>query len=173
MLNIDFENLKVSGLKVDYYFICKRKLWLFDKGISMESANDRVMQGTVVHKESYKKAKTKELLIDNLIRLDIIDDNYVREVKITSRMRHADEMQLLYYLYYLKRLGIERKGTLNYVKEKKVEEVILTKENEALVEEALIGISELLQEKYPPKVEAYPHCSKCAYYEYCFVKEEE
>ncbi|EHJ01146.1 CRISPR-associated protein Cas4 [Clostridium sp. DL-VIII] len=172
-MNIDFENLKISGLKVDYYFICKRKLWLFDKGISMEAANDRVMQGTVVHQESYKKSKTKELLIDNLIRLDIIDDNYVKEVKITSRMKQADKMQLLYYLYYLKQIGIERKGSLNYVKEKQVEEVILTEENKALVEDALLGISELLQEQYPPKVEEYPHCIKCAYYEYCFVREED
>ncbi|MBD7912066.1 CRISPR-associated protein Cas4 [Clostridium cibarium] len=171
-MSIDFEDVKVSGLKVDYFFICKRKLWLFDKGISMEANSDRVIQGTIVHEESYKKAKTKELLLDNLIRLDIIDNNYVKEVKITSRMKNADKMQLLYYLYYLKRLGIERKGTLNYVKEKAVEEVELTKENEKLVEDALFEIKALLNSKYPPKAEKYSYCNKCSYYEYCFVKEE-
>ena len=81
-MNFNFESLKVSGIKMDYFFICKRKLWLFDRGICMEENNDRVIQGSVVHQESYKRAKTKEQLIDNLIKLDIIDNNYVKEVKI-------------------------------------------------------------------------------------------
>ena len=157
---------------MDYYFICRRKLWLFDKGISMEEGNDRVIEGKVVHEESYKKAKTKEQLIDNLIKLDIIDSNYVKEVKISSRMKKADKMQLLYYLYYLKQIGIERKGTLNYVKEKTVEEVELTKDYEGLIEKTLTEINEFLQEKYPPKVEKLPYCKKCSYYEYCYIKEE-
>lgn len=171
-MNIDFENLKVSGIKIYYYFVCKRKLWLFDKGICMESGNDRVLQGSIVHQESYKKAKTKELLIDNLIKVDIINKDYVKEVKISSKMKKADKMQLLYYLYYLKRLGINRKGTLNYVKEKDVEEVELTEDDENLIEKALEEINIFMQNKYPPKVEEYPYCKKCAYYEYCYIKEE-
>lgn len=172
-MSIDIENLKTSGIKVDYYFICKRKLWLFDKGISMESESDRVTQGKVVHEESYKKQKSKEILIDNLIRLDIIDKNYVREVKISSKMKEADKMQLLYYLYYLKCIGINRKGTLNYVKEKIVEEIELTSEDEIVIENVLKEINELCKQKYPPKKENYPYCRKCAYYEYCYIEEEE
>lgn len=172
-MSIDIENLKISGIKMDYYFICKRKLWLFDKGVSMESDNDRVIQGKVVHEESYKKQKSKEVLIDNLIRLDIIDKNYVKEVKISSAMKKADKMQLLYYLYYLKSIGIHRKGTLNYVKEKVVEEIELTYKDEILIEETLNEISKLCKEKYPPKKENYPYCKKCAYYEYCYIQEEE
>lgn len=172
-MNINFENLKISGIKMDYYFICKRKLWLFDKGICMEETNDRVIQGAVVHEASYKRAKTKEQFIDNLIKVDIIDNNYVKEVKISSRMKKADKMQLLYYLYYLKQMGIYRKGSLNYVKEKNVEEVELTENDELLIEDALQNINEVLQNKYPPKPEEYPYCKKCAYYEYCFVREEE
>lgn len=172
-MSIDIENLKISGIKMDYYFICKRKLWLFDKGISMESENDRVMQGKVVHEESYKKQKSKEVLIDNLIRLDIIDKNYVKEVKISSSMKKADKMQLLYYLYYLKSIGINRKGTLNYVKERVVEEVELTDEDERFIEKVLEEIDMLCKEKYPPKIEKYPYCRKCAYYEYCYVQEED
>ena len=171
-MSINFENLKISGIKMDYYFICKRKLWLFDKGICMEQNSDRVIQGSVVHEESYKKSKTKEQLIDNLIKLDIIDDKYVKEVKISSRMKQADKMQLLYYLYYLKQMGIHRKGSLNYVKEKKVEKIELTKEDEKLIEDTLKDIDIFLKNKYPPKPEEYPYCKKCSYYEYCFVGEE-
>jgi len=172
-MNIDFENLKVSGIKIYYYFICKRKLWLFDKNICMEARNDRVLQGLVVHQESYKKEKNKELLIDNLIKVDIIDKNYIKEVKISSKMKKADRIQLLYYLYYLKRLGINRRGTLNYVKEKTVERVELSEEDEKLIENSLQNINVFLKEKYPPRPEKFPYCKKCAYYEYCYVEEEE
>ncbi len=172
-MGIDFENLKISGIKMDYYFICKRKLWLFDKGICMEQNNDRVITGAVVHEEAYKKAKIKEQLIDNLIKLDIIDDKYVKEVKISSKMRKADRMQLLYYLYYLKQMGICRKGTLNYVKERTVEKIELTENDEKLIENTLKDIDIFLRDKYPPKPEAYPYCKKCSYYEYCFIKEED
>lgn len=70
-------------------------------------------------------------------------------------------------------MGIKRKGTLNYVKEKTVEEVELKKEDEKLIEETLNDIDDFLQHKYPPKAEEYPYCKKCAYYEYCFIREEE
>lgn len=46
-------------------------------------------------------------------------------------------MQLLYYLYYLKKLGIEKKGVLNYPKQRKKEVLELTPEGERKVEEAI------------------------------------
>ena len=50
-------------------------------------------------------------------------------------MQSSDRMQLLYYLYYLKQFGINKTGTLNYVKEKKVEHVNLTEEYEKEIEQ--------------------------------------
>lgn len=170
-MNFDFEEFKVQGIKFNYYFICKRKLWLFDKGIAMENTSDRVLQGKIVHETSYKREKSKERLIDNMIKLDIISKDTVKEVKISSKMQATDRMQILYYLYYLKQLGIEKTGTLNYVKEKRVEEVILNKDDEIEIEKSLVGIKELLAEKYPPKAEKLPYCRACAYYDYCYVKE--
>lgn len=170
-MNID--ELNVGGLEVDYYCICKRKLWLYAKGISMESTSDRVLQGTVLHENSYNRSTAKEILINNMICLDIIDSDYVREVKISSKMLNADRMQLLYYLYILKQMGIEKKGTLNYTKEKRVEEVILGDKEEESIKSVLGGIDEVLKMKYPPKVEKYPYCGRCSYYEYCYIKEVE
>jgi CRISPR-associated exonuclease Cas4 len=117
--------------------------------------------------------KQKEVLVDGLLKLDIVDGEYVREVKISSKMSKSDRMQLLYYLYYLKQKGIEKKGLINYVKEKRVEEVELTKEDEIEVEEALKGIEEVLKLESPPKVINARYCKKCAYYEFCYVKEDE
>lgn len=170
-MEFDMENLKVQGIKVNYFYICKRKLWLFSKGISMESNNDRVLEGKVVHENSYMREKRKEILIDDIIKLDIIDEEYVKEVKISSKMNKADKMQLLYYLFYLKQLGIDKKGTLNYVKEKKVEEVQLTEEIEEEIKNSLIKINKLCKEDTIPKVINMPFCKKCSYYEFCYIKE--
>ena len=119
-MGFDFEKFKTQGVKVNYYYVCKRKLWLFSKGISMEDENDRVMSGKIIHEDSYNRKKNKEVLIDNILRIDILEKEYVREVKITSKMPLPDKMQLIYYLFYLKQIGINKKGSINYVKEKAV-----------------------------------------------------
>ena len=172
-MSIDFEIFKVQGVKFNYYFICKRKLWLFSNGISMESNSERVTLGKLVHENSYsREERKKEKLIDDMIKLDIFDKSTVKEIKITSRMIESDRLQLLYYLYYLKQMGIQRKGTLNYVKEKKVIEVDLTDGNELFIEETLKNIKNILNLEKPPKVENYKYCKKCAYYEFCYTRED-
>lgn len=171
-MEFDINNFKVQGVKINYYYICKRKLWLYSKGITMEQNSDRVMIGKLVHENSYKRLKKKEVLIDDMLKIDILDNDYVREVKISSKMAKADKMQLMYYLYYLNSLGIEKKGLINYVKEKRQEEIELTDEYKKEIEKALIDIKEISQKRKPPELVKLPYCTKCAYYEFCFAKEE-
>lgn len=171
-MEFNLNNFKVQGVKVNYYYICKRKLWLYSKGITMEQNSDRVMIGKLVHENSYKRLKKKEVLIDDMLKIDILDNDYVREVKISSKMTKADKMQLIYYLYYLDSLGIEKKGLINYVKEKRQEEIELTDEYKKEIEKALIDIKEISQKRKPPELVKLPYCTKCAYYEFCFAKEE-
>ncbi|MBR9648891.1 CRISPR-associated protein Cas4 [Clostridium tyrobutyricum] len=172
-MKFNLEEFKVQGIKFNYYFVCRRKLWLFNRGITMENNSERVMQGKTVHEDSYARLKTREVLIDDILRLDIMDKDFIREIKITSRMRDVDRMQLLYYLYYLKKLGIQKKGVLNYVKERKNETVELDKESELKIESTLIDINKLLSQENPPKIIKYPYCKKCAYYQFCFIQEVE
>lgn len=172
-MEFELEKFKTQGVKVNYYYICKRKLWLFDKGISMENTSDRVLQGKVVHENSYQRQQKKEILIDDIIKLDIMDRDYVKEVKISSKMEKPDKMQLLYYLYYLKELGINKKGTVNYVKEKRVEEIELTPKYEEEIKNTLIDIKNIINFDKPPKVVKLLYCTKSAYYEFCYVKEKE
>ena len=162
-MSLDLEQLNIQGVKINYYYICKRKLWLFTKGITMEQNSDRVMSGKIIHENSYKRQKHKELLIDNLLRLDIVDSEYVREVKISSKMKKADEMQLYYYIYYLKKLGINKKGMINYVKEKKQKEIELTPEKEEEIEKTIEGIIKISKLNKPPTLEKLSYCTKCAY----------
>lgn len=172
-MEFELEKFKTQGVKINYYYVCKRKLWLFSKGITMEDTSDRVLSGKIVHEDSYKRSKNKEMLIDNILRLDIIDKEHVREVKISSKMPLADKMQLMYYLFYLKTLGINKKGLINYVKEKRTEEIELTEELEENIKRTLVDIKKIENSTNPPKLERLPYCTKCSYYQFCYVKEDD
>ncbi|MCK9228662.1 MAG: CRISPR-associated protein Cas4 [Syntrophorhabdaceae bacterium] len=166
--------LKTTGLRVNYLYICHRKLWLFDRGITMEQESDWVLQGKLLGQHSYSSIpeEHKEVAIDNLINIDIVDSDHIGEVKYSNRMPEADRIQLLYYLYYLKKLGIEKKGTINYPKQRRKEEVPLTEEGEREVELALRKVAEILALPKPPSLERKRICPKCAYYEFCFGGED-
>jgi CRISPR-associated exonuclease Cas4 len=164
----DFQSLKTTGIKVNYLYVCERKLWLFDRGIQMESRSDKVLMGKLLNESAYPREENKEVLIDNLINIDIVGDDEIREIKYSNRMHHADRIQILYYLYYLKQLGIEKRGIINYAKMRKREEIVLTPKAEREVEKALIRIQEVLKMDKPPMLLKKPYCTKCAYYEFCW-----
>ncbi|MFZ5987569.1 MAG: CRISPR-associated protein Cas4 [Bacillota bacterium] len=170
-MSFNFENFKTQGIKVNYYYICKRKLWLFSKGITMEHLSDRVLSGKVLHETAYSRQKAREIMVDDILKLDIVDGDFVREIKLSSRMSVSHRMQLLYYLYYLKKSGIEKKGIINYVKERKQEFVELTDTDEIVIEKALVDIKRICDMEKPPSLEKLPICKKCSYYEFCFAKE--
>ena len=95
---------KINGAQINYYFICKTKLWLFSHNIQMEQESDTVSLGKQLHESTYKR--DKDFLIDNLINIDFIRKKKnieVHEVKKTQKMELSHEYQLLYYLYYLKK----------------------------------------------------------------------
>ncbi|MCB1160612.1 MAG: Dna2/Cas4 domain-containing protein, partial [Leptospiraceae bacterium] len=47
--------MKISGTQIHYYFICKRKLWLYVNEITMETNSDIVYEGKLIHENSYEK----------------------------------------------------------------------------------------------------------------------
>ena len=166
--NLDFQSLKTNGIKVNYLYVCERKLWLFDKGIQMESKSDRVLMGKILQDDAYQHLQKREVLIDNLINIDIVNDEEIREVKYSNRMPSADRIQILYYLYYLKQIGIEKKGIINYPRQRRREEIVLTPEAEQEVIKALIRVKEIISMEKPPPLIKKSYCSKCAYYEFCW-----
>jgi len=168
--SFDLEELKVSGIKVNYYFVCKRKLWLFSKGLGLEGSSERVALGKLLHLYSYPKEKKRELLINNTIRIDELTNLEIKEIKLSSKLEDAAKWQVYYYLYYLKRLGIERNGTVSFPKERKILKLELTQEIEEKVERVIKAVKEIENLPKPPKAEKKPYCKSCAYYELCFVE---
>lgn len=136
----------------------------------MEEGHERVQAGKLLHERSYKNANEKELAIDN-IKIDAIEGDYVREVKVTSKMTKSDRWQLLFYLYELKKRGLNKKGLISYTKEKKTEEVVLRDQDEKQLDKIISDIDKIVNQSNPPSVIQVPYCKKCAYYDFCYAGE--
>lgn len=157
-----------TGTEVGYYFICPKKLWWFAHGVQMEQEHDRVKMGKLVHEESYARKK-KELAIDGRIVLDWREDGVIHEVKLTDKMEQAHEMQLLYYLYYLKLKGVEGlRGQIDYPKLRETKVVELTDELEREIELALVEMKRIISSGRAPEVEWMKICKSCSYAELCW-----
>ena len=160
----------INGTQINYYFICKTKLWLFSHNIKLEHESDNVRLGKILHEDSFKREK--DYLIDNLINVDFIkltDYVEIHEVKKTQKMDISHEYQLLYYMYYLKNKKdiVNIKGYLNYPNSRKKEEIFLTKEKENELIKIIDDIHRI--NKYEmPKPKKKRICNKCAYFEFCF-----
>lgn len=155
-----------------YYAICQRKLWLFHKGLGLENdGHDRVMEGKILHERAYPGTE-REIQPGGDVRIDRVDGEYVREIKLTSRMKQADRLQMLYYLYILKEKGVHKKGLLSYTTEKQTEEIVLDNAGEEKVKRALADIVEILNGPVPA-FRKLSYCGKCAYKDFCYSGEEE
>ena len=160
---------RVTGTEINYLFVCHRKLWLFHHHIEMEHTSDYVALGQLLHEDSYPREK-KETLIDNLIRIDFIDkEGILHDVKHGRSMEIAHEMQILYYLYVLKRMGLpNRKGVINYTRQRRKTEVELTPDREREVEQAVQEATRVNSMSVPPDAEFTKLCRKCSYAELCW-----
>jgi len=157
-----------TGTEVGYYFICHKKLWWFSHGVQMEQGHDRVRLGRIVHEESYQRRR-KEIDIDGKIVLDWREDGIIHEVKLSDKMEDAHEMQLLYYLYYLKLKGVEGlRGQIDYPKLRQTKTVELDEKNERKIEQALEEIERIVELQCAPEVEWMKICRSCSYAELCW-----
>lgn len=166
----EFETLRTNGIKVNYFVVCHRKVWLYAKGLRMEPLSDRVALGRILHERAYPDLPRREILIDDLIKVDLLEtEGKVLEVKHSRKLIDAARLQVAYYLLYLKRIGAgELTGELRFPKERRREEVRLTPELEGQVTEALRDIQRIEQLPSPPHVDFMPICRVCAYCELCW-----
>ncbi len=164
-----FEDTRITGTEVNYYFVCKRKLWFFTHNIQMEHNSDRVYMGRVLHEDSFKR-ENKEILIDGTIKLDFINKHLeIHETKMSKAVENASYYQLLYYLYYLDIKGIKDiTGYIHYPKSRHKEEVFLTDENKKEMEQLIKDIIHIKQMEKPPELEPMKICKKCSYYDLCY-----
>jgi len=161
-----------TGTQINYMYVCQTELWFFSHFLSMESNSDLVAVGKLINDTTYERER-KDELIDNKIAIDFIrkgDRIEIHEIKKSPKVEKAHEMQVLYYLYYLKKKGITNtRAVLNYPLIRKVKEITLTEESEKEIENALLKINEIISKPKPPEPIRKPYCKKCSYYELCWV----
>ena len=161
---------KINGTQINYYFICKTKLWLFSHNIQLEHESENVKLGKILHEDSFKREK--DFLIDNLINVDFIkitDCVEIHEVKKTQKMDLSHEYQLLYYMHYLKNEKdiTNIKGFLDYPKSRKKKEIFLTSKKEEELIKIIEDIKNINSNNMPKPIKSRI-CKKCAYFEFCF-----
>jgi len=162
------EQFRVTGVMMQYYFVCKRELWFLDRGVEIDRENPSVVRGTRVDESSYDRKK-RNYGIDGTIAIDVLDSGQVVEVKPSSALVEPARMQLSYYLWYLEQVaGVEKEGVLAHPTEREREAVKLTTERRQKVENAIRGIYDVVSRESPPSAEEKPYCESCAYHDFCW-----
>ncbi len=168
-------NLRIGGTEVQYFVYCPRRLWWYAHGMEQEhsggnAGQESVSAGALLHEDSYPDKARKDILVDDLLRIDFTEDGKVHEIKKSKSGEKAALYQLLYYLYYLKQeKGVVTTGVIDYPLQKRKVEVELTPQYEADLEKILAGILLVRELPVPPTVEKpMPICKECAYQELCW-----
>lgn len=176
--------MNLIGTHINYYRICKRKLWLFANNISMEQTSDLVSDGKVIEEESYQRRSDKYTQIElsaeyNGVRLtgkiDFFNtrDKVVHETKRSNKVEVAHIWQVKFYLWLLKLNGIDAiGGIIEYPRLRERENVMLTKDDEKYLEESVASILRLVSSDVCPPVIKAKICKSCSYYDFCYVDED-
>lgn len=162
--------MNITGIMIYYYFICQRRLWYFVNQINMEQNSELVKIGKILDETTYTKEK-KQILIDNTINIDFIKNGAVlHEVKKTKAIEEAGIWQIKYYIYYLQNKGIKNiKAKIDFPLLRETKEVILEEEDKEILENVIKNIEEIAQMNKPPKAIDSKVCSKCSYFDLCYV----
>lgn len=167
----------ITGTHFNYFQICKRKLWLFANGITMEHTSDLVYDGQLIHEECYpqRSSKYEEVEIDG-IKIDFYDthNKVIHEIKRSNKIEAAHEWQLMYYIYVLERNGIEGvSGILEYPVLRKRNIVILSDVDREVIAEMEEEIRNIISSDVCPLLNRKGRCRNCSYWDFCYSNEEE
>ncbi|MEG0249584.1 MAG: CRISPR-associated protein Cas4 [Peptostreptococcus sp.] len=161
---------EITGIMVYYYVVCKRKLWYFNNGLSMEHTNEDVAIGKAIDEECYYDEE-KHINIRNIINIDYIKDkNVIHEVKKSKIVEEASIQQIKYYLWFLEKEGVENvTGILDYPLIREIKKIKLVDEDRVNIEKILEEINKIIELEIPPNMCKKKICKNCAYHDICFI----
>ena len=166
----DFDRDLIGGVLVQYFVTCKREAWLYAHKILANQDDENILMGRVLAEMKDEK-ELHQFAFSNL-KFDKISKQkghyLVTEYKKSLSNVEGAKMQLLFYIYLLKKnLKLkEVKGKI--ISGKKVIAVDDTPQNIKHLEQILDEIVELVSTPTPPKAEYRAICNGCAYRDYCF-----
>jgi CRISPR-associated exonuclease Cas4 len=161
----------ITPTHINYYHVCHRKLWLFSHGIQMEHTSDLVSEGKLIHETSYPQRPEKytEVKLDEAV-IDFYDakNREIHEVKKSDKIEKAHIAQVKYYIYLLKKIGIDGvKGIIEYPKLRNTESVELSTGDEADIENWKRQIKDIYSGDCPGTI-GRSLCKSCSYLELCY-----
>lgn len=130
----------------------------------MNFKNENTRIGELLHKEQ----KSKELIFEK-IKIDDIKNNVLIEYKKSSSNLDGTIMQVIYYLDYFHKKGLNYTGLvkdLTYGDRYKIE---YNEENKRKLEECIKNIQSLVKlTKIPSKKRTKKECKGCSFKDYCW-----
>lgn len=168
--------MNLTATHINYYHVCRRKLWLFSNGIQMEHTSDLVAEGKQIGKNTYpqRAERYQELQIGN-IKIDFYDakNKVVHEIKKSRAKSAAHIAQVKYYLYILEQIGIENPtGILEYPTLRDTEPVFLTETDRSDIRRWETDIETIIFAETVPQKLTRSKCTKCSYFEFCWTGQE-
>lgn len=166
--------MNITGTYINYYHVCKRKLWLTLNEVQMEHTSDRVHDGKLIHENSYSQRsdKYKEIQIEGII-VDYFDphEKIIHEIKRSDKIEEAHIWQLKYYIYIFHKNDIECSyGKLEYPLLHKTIDVYLNDQDIESIRETITNIEHLEYESCPPVINK-PFCKSCSFFDFCYINE--
>jgi CRISPR-associated exonuclease Cas4 len=134
----------------------------------MEHTSELVEIGKHIHETTFTR-ENKEIQIGP-IKIDFIDnDGVIHEIKKSPKMEKAHVWQLKYYIYYLKKNGIDNiTGVLHYPTLKQKETIYLDDNDVVAIENLLDDILCVTRGDIPGTINK-SRCNMCSYYELCYI----
>lgn len=175
--------MNITGTHINYYRLCKRKLWLFANSIQMEHTSDLVKDGKLIEEESYQERSERYAQIELSTeyegitltgKIDYFDtrDLVVHETKRSNKVETAHLWQVKFYLWLLELNNIEaEKGIIEYPRLRIREDVYLTEEEKKYLKQTVEEIAELVNNLTCPPVINAKICKSCSYHDFCYVGE--
>ncbi|MGQ9512233.1 CRISPR-associated protein Cas4 [Thermodesulfitimonas sp.] len=161
----------IIGSLVHAYVVCPRKAWLMSRQICPDEDHIYLQLGRLIQSQSYSRER-KEIHLGHLA-LDLVrrggQNLVVAEVKKSSRAVAAARMQLAFYLYELRQMGLAAQGELLFPEERRREPLVLTDALAAEVAALKQKIQALLCQPVPPPPTRIPFCTRCAYSDFCWA----
>ena len=168
------QDLPIRGTEVNYSVVCPRKCWLFVHSMGQETGSELVALGRLLHEISFRWRGQRNVEIEGFVRVDFTAEGIVHEVKHGLAQHRAHVLQVAYYLWLLRKRGIETQGILHYPRQRRREVVQLSPELETELRAVLRRVEEIRAMPNPPAVpRRMAICRSCAYDEFCWGDEVE
>jgi CRISPR-associated exonuclease Cas4 len=161
----------ITGTLVWYAMICPREVWLMAHEIEPDEGDTRLEWGRFLSEMGYPRSQRREIALPG-IKLDLVEHYgpqvVVAEVKASSRFVDAARMQVLFYLWRLREMGVDAEGELRFPQERRRKRVVLDAESEAQLRAVMQRVKDIMKQPTPPSARRIQYCRACAYREFCW-----